>query len=65
MNKWAELFVGLILIIIPIIIAWYSQSWGYLSIWRAAMIVFLGGIFWLVVMLGVLFILLGISDLKG
>ncbi len=65
MNKWAELLLGLILVIIPILIAWYSQSWGIWNFWRAAGLFFLGGLFWVVLLVGVLFILLGISDLKG
>lgn len=65
MNKWSELFMGLILILAPIIVAWYSQSWGIWNFWTAAGEFFKGGIFWLIVMIGVLFVLLGISDLKG
>lgn len=65
MNKWTELLLGLILIIVPVIISWYSQSWGIWNFWDAAGIFFKGGLFWALVMVGVLFILLGISDLKG
>jgi len=67
MNKWAELLLGLILVIVPIIIAffsslWFGPAWDF---WVAAGKFFLGGLFWIIVMIGVLFILLGISDLKG
>ncbi len=65
MNKWLELLVGLILVIGAILIAFYSPlsvSWGLSA---AAISVFLGGLFWFVVGIGVLFVLLGISDLKG
>ena len=65
MNKWSELLLGLILVIVPIVVAWYSQSWVLWNFWNAAGIFFKGGLFWLIVMIGVLFILLGISDLKG
>lgn len=65
MNKWSELLLGLILIIVPVIIAWYSQTWGIWNFWSAAGAFFKGGLFWGIVMIGVLFILLGISDLKG
>ncbi len=71
MNKWTELLLGLILVIAPIWVAFLSgtQNWTWLGIswnfWRAAGMFFLGGLFWMVVMIGVLFILLGISDLKG
>ena len=69
MNKWAELLLGLILVIVPILASYYSQNWVWLGIswnfWKAAGFFFLGGLFWMIVMVGVLFILLGISDLKG
>lgn len=64
MNKWSELLLGLILIIVPIVIAFYSQTWGIWNFWTAAGEFFKGGLFWFVVMIGALFILLGISDLK-
>ena len=65
MNKWAELLLGLILIVGAIVVAWYSQTWGIWNFWSAAGEFFKGGLFWFVAMLGVLFVLLGISDLKG
>lgn len=65
MNKWSELLVGLILVVGAILIAYYSQSWGAWNFWNAAGEFFKGGLFWLVTLVGVLFILLGISDLKN
>lgn len=65
MNKWAELLLGLILVIVPIIIAFYSQSWGTWNFWAPAGEFFKGALFWVIVMVGALFILLGISDMKG
>jgi hypothetical protein len=62
MNKWLELLVGLILVIVPIVLI--TTAWGA-SWWTSALTVLKGGIFWAVVGLGALFILLGISDLKG
>ena len=67
MNKWAELLLGLILVIGAIVVAFYSlqgfgASWDF---WSAAGTVFKGGLFWVIVGIGALFILLGISDLKG
>ncbi|MBU0907244.1 MAG: hypothetical protein KKE05_03750 [Nanoarchaeota archaeon] len=69
MNKWAELFLGLILVIGAIILAFYSQTWTAWGInfnfWSPAWTFLKGGIFWFILMIGVLFILLGISELKG
>ncbi len=64
MNKWSELLIGLILVIGAILVAYASQSWGLWNFWGASWAFLKGGIFWLVVMIGALFILLGISDLK-
>lgn len=66
MNKWSELLAGVLLIIIPIVIAFYSRVWfgDAWNFWSAAGTFFKGGLFWFVVMIGVLFVLLGISDLK-
>lgn len=65
MNKWLELLVGLFFVVVPIIIAFYSQAWGIWNFWTAAGEFFKGGLFWGIVGIGALFILLGISDLKG
>ena len=67
MNKWSELLIGLILIIGAILVAFYSSQWFGMAwdFWVPAGLFFKGGLFWLVVMVGALFILLGISDLKG
>ncbi|MFH1425203.1 MAG: hypothetical protein ABIG28_00535 [archaeon] len=66
MNKWAELLIGLILINGAIYIAWLSADWSDFWNFRHAAWEFLkGGVFWFIAMIGALFILLGISDLKG
>ena len=68
MNKWAEILIGLALIIIAVLIGFYSQTWTIfgkdLNLLHAAWILLKGGIFWLVILIGLLFLLLGISDLK-
>jgi len=67
MNKWIELLLGLILVIAAIWIAWLSEVW-WGSFWDfkyAAWQFLKGGVFWFIVMIGGLFILLGISDMKG
>ena len=65
MNKWFELLVGLVLLIVAVVVAFYSRDWGIFNFWHAAWEFLKGGVFWLIAMIGVLFILLGISDLKG
>jgi hypothetical protein len=60
MNKWIELLLGLILVIVAIY-AWGVNFWG---MGTAALEVLKGGIVWAVLGIGALFILLGISDLK-
>ncbi|MDO8623053.1 MAG: hypothetical protein Q7R52_02310 [archaeon] len=61
MNKWIELLFGLILINLAVI-AWWTNYWGF---GEAALTFFKGGLVWFVIMIGLLFLLLGISDLKG
>lgn len=71
MNKWLEILIGLILIIGMILIGFYSSVYSWtvlgksLNLWHASWEFLKGGIFWFVIMIGVLFILLGISDLRG
>jgi len=60
MNKWLELLVGLILVILAVL------AWALPGGWGAEALAFLkGGIVWLVILIGLLFLMLGISDLKG
>ncbi|PIN78022.1 hypothetical protein COV15_00785 [Candidatus Woesearchaeota archaeon CG10_big_fil_rev_8_21_14_0_10_34_12] len=65
MNKWVELLLGLILVVGMILVGFYSQNWGAFNLWTAAWEFLKGGVFWAVIMVGALFILLGISDIKG
>ena len=67
MNKWFDLLFGLILVIGAIVIAFYSPDWwgDFWNFRHAAWIVLKGGVFWGIVGIGALFVLLGISDLKG
>ncbi len=63
MNKWTEILIGLILVIFPVVFVLpgqYFASWGI-----AALEVLKGGIVIFLVMIGLLFLILGISDLKG
>ncbi len=60
MNKWLEVLLGLILVIAPIVLAINYAAWG------TATIQFIkGGIIIGVILVGLLFLMLGISDLKG
>ena len=67
MNKWTEILVGLILVTGTILVGWYSGAlWGPFWDFRAAAwVVFKGGLAWFVFFIGLLFLLLGISDLKN
>ena len=60
MNKWFELLTGLILVNVPIYL-WWMNTW---NLGEAALTFFKGGLMWFVIMIGLLFITLGISDLK-
>lgn len=60
MNKWSEIFVGLILVVASVY-AWMSN---FLGMGDAALTFFKGGIIWFVILIGLLFLMLGISDLR-
>lgn len=63
MNKWLELLLGLILVIVPIYLAFGVPQFAG---WGVAAREFLqGGIVVFIVIIGLLFLLLGISDLKS
>ncbi|MFA5857415.1 MAG: hypothetical protein WC867_08695 [Candidatus Pacearchaeota archaeon] len=62
MNKWIEILLGLILIIGPIVLVLPGMP---LHLWGlAALELIKGGIVVLVVLVGLLFLMLGISDLR-
>jgi hypothetical protein len=68
MNKWLKILVGLILVIGMILLGFYShyQNWG-MGRWDfggPAWEFLKGGIVWFVVLIGLLFLMLGISELK-
>ncbi|HLD37334.1 MAG TPA: hypothetical protein VJA86_01980 [Candidatus Nanoarchaeia archaeon] len=65
MNKWLEILVGLVLLVGTILLVWYSAGWGSFWNFRHAAWEFLkGGLAWLVALIGILFLMLGISDLR-
>jgi hypothetical protein len=64
MNKWIELLLGLVLLN-GAILAWYFTSGiGFWDFGTAAWNFVKGGAVWFLVMIGLLLIMLGISDLK-
>jgi hypothetical protein len=65
MNKWVELIVGLVLVVGVIVFGWYSAGWGaFWNFRHAAWELLKGAAFWTVFGVGLIFIVLGISDLK-
>lgn len=62
MNKWFEILLGLILIVIPVIVVTAVPL--FLSWSVAAVELVKGGVVVGLVCLGLLFLIIGISDLK-
>lgn len=60
MNKFLELLVGLIFLLVPIY-AWIVNFWG---VGDSAVFFFKGGLVWVLILIGIVFILLGISDFR-
>ncbi|MCK5615918.1 hypothetical protein KAR91_79375 [Candidatus Pacearchaeota archaeon] len=60
MNKWTELLIGLVFVVLAVYVSGMNL-WGFGA---AALVVLKGGIVWGVLMIGLLFVMLGISDLK-
>ena len=60
MNKFIEILIGLILLVVPIY-AWITNYW---FLGEAALLVLKGGVMWALILAGILFLVLGISDLK-
>jgi hypothetical protein len=59
MNKWIEIFGGLILLIATICLVFLGNSWG-----QATLNLLKGGIVWIMLLAGIILIVLGINDLK-
>ena len=61
MNKWIELLLGLVLLIAPIVLALsYATLWGI-----PALNLIKGGIIIGVALIGLMFVMLGISDISS
>jgi len=66
MNKWVEIFAGLILLLGIILFAWYSSGFGDFWNFRHAAWEFLKGAFiWFFALIGLVLVVLGINDLKS
>ena len=62
MNRWLEILLGLILVVIPLALVFPGMplaSWG-----AAALVVLKGAITWILILVGLLLIILGINDLR-
>jgi len=70
MNKWSELFLGLVLLVAVILITWASSAYSWVWLGKdfdflhSAWIFFKGGVFWLITITALLLIVLGINDLR-
>ncbi len=64
MNKWLEILIGLILIIIAVLLWALTTPYGFWDFGTAAWEFLKGGIIWFIILIGLLLLLLGISDLK-
>ncbi len=60
MNKWLELLLGLILVIVPIVVALSYTAWG-----AATLTFIMGGLVVGVILVGLMFVMLGISDITA
>lgn len=60
MNKFIEILVGLIFLIIPVYV-WIVNLWGF---GNAALVVLKGGIMWGLLLVGLLLLVIGISELR-
>jgi hypothetical protein len=61
MNKWLQLFVGLILLLGGI----YVWGMNFYNFGTAALNLLKGGIMWVVLLVGLVLIILGINSLKN
>jgi len=60
MNKWLEILLGLILVIVPVVLLLSD-----LALWEITWKFVVGGIIVGVILIGVMFVMLGISDINS
>jgi len=61
MKKLIEILAGLILLLLPVC-AWILNFWEFGD---AALMVFKGGLVWGLILIGIVLLVVGISDLKN
>jgi TRAP-type C4-dicarboxylate transport system permease small subunit len=66
MNKWLNIIIGTILLIIGILVWYFSATyWGeFWNFGEPAWELLKGGLLWLIIFIGLILLILGISDLK-
>ena len=64
MNKIIGILLGLIFLLVPIY-AWIAIPGGYWGLGDAALIFLKGGLMWLVLLVGAVSLLVGLSSLKN
>lgn len=70
MNKWSELIFGIVLLVVAIIVVWASSVYSWTLFGRdfnflhSAWIFLKGAVFWFIVSVALLFIVLGINDIR-
>ena len=60
MNKFVEILIGLVFLIVPI----YLWIIGYAGFGTSALVVLKGGLIWAALGIGAIFIMIGIMDIK-
>ena len=65
MNKWLEIFTGIILLVIAILVSYITLGNNFWDFGTAAWEFLKGGIIWFIIGIGILFVILGITDLKN
>lgn len=60
MNKYLEILIGLILLLVPL----YTWIIDWASFGTAALLFLKGGLIWLILGIGAIFLVMGLSDLK-
>ena len=60
MKSLMEIFAGLVLLLIPIYL-WITDYWGFGD---AALDLLKGGIIWVLILIGAILLVVGISDLR-